>query len=146
MDMRSLLAAFWVATLIPAAAGAEVWRWTDARGHMVYTNVKDRTPPGAEVLGGDIGFLGGEFETAPEQPTPSRKVDRTAPPAVGETQRRRVFQQRITAISRYADLSLYWPFTTVWWRDYQADDPIATMIWLENAETQLQMRRWGFGS
>jgi hypothetical protein len=136
-------------TVLPFGAYAdETWKWTDGAGRPAYSNVKDRVPPSAKIISTDLGFIGGLMEGAAEDKAGSER--RLAPAAAdtvrAETQRHRRLAARLADVARAADVFPTWPAYSLLWRDYQADDPIGTQIWLYNAETILQLRRWGLGS
>ena len=151
MQIKTALMVGFLTAVLPCAATAEVWKWRDALGQPAYSNVKERIPPqvAATELQGDIGFLGGEMEGGPVEVNLEGK-EPPAPPAAATieapTQRQRIRNTQLSGVARYADVFPYWPIYLWQWRDYQRDDPIGTQLWLFNAESELQVRRWGLGS
>ena len=43
--------------ILPAIAGAEMWRWQDTAGRIHYSNVAAHVPGYAEELRGQVGYL-----------------------------------------------------------------------------------------
>jgi len=54
--IRTLLAA--ALCLLPALAGAEMWKWRGADGTMHYSNDAARVPAHARALSGRVGYVG----------------------------------------------------------------------------------------
>src|SRR5262245_49107625 len=125
-------------TCLAGPVSAETWKWRDDIGRLAYTNVKGTAPAAAQVLSGEIGFIGGGIEAAPpakaEAPEAAPAAERGAPGEHGA--------ENLVGAGPYP----YWPLYQTWWHPYQEDDPIATKLWLYKAEAVLQLHRWGFGS
>src|SRR5262245_33168629 len=139
MQMRLLLLGLAVMCLAGPVA-AETWKWRDDIGRLAYSNVKGTAPAAAQVLSGEIGFIGGGIEAPPPE---KAEAPEAAAPAEGRMPSAAEHGPEPLAV---AGPYLYRPLYQWWWHDYQVDDPIATELWLYKAETALQLRRWGFGS